>query len=100
MIRTSVIYFNVNSLVLTLERTQFATLLLALDRNAQGAQVCKANLMSRIKVFASIFYLHPYPLSDRRLPYERMIPLSKLNENYPNTTITEQWVRVVFLLNT
>ena len=43
---------------------------------AQGAQVCKANLMSRIKVFASIFCLHPYPLSDRRLSYERMIPLS------------------------
>ena len=29
---------------------------------AQGAQVCKANLMSRIKVFASTLCLNPYPL--------------------------------------
>ena len=43
---------------------------------AQGAQVCKANLMSRIKVFASTLCLNPYPLSDRHLSYERMIPLS------------------------
>ena len=48
---------------------------------AQGAQVCKANLMSRIKAFASIFYLYPYPLSDRRLSYERMIPLSPPQAN-------------------
>ena len=29
---------------------------------------------------------------------ERRVPLSPPNGNYPNTTITEQWVRVVFLL--
>ena len=28
---------------------------------AQGAQVCKANLMSRIKAFASTLCLNPYP---------------------------------------
>ena len=37
--------------------------------------------MSRNKVFASIFYLHPYPLSDRHLSYERMIPLSPPQAN-------------------
>ena len=48
---------------------------------AQGAQVCKANLMSRIKAFASTLCLNPYPLSDRRLSYERMIPLSPPQAN-------------------
>ena len=36
---------------------------------AQGAQVCKANLMSRIKVFASIFCFNPYPLFTYRRVY-------------------------------
>ena len=38
--QTSVIYFIVNSLVLTFKSSQSATLLLGLDPKAQGALVC------------------------------------------------------------
>ena len=85
MIRTAVIYVLVNSLVLTFERTLSATLLLALDRNARSALVCGkvANLMSRIKVFASIFCLNFNFLSYRQSKADRVrqVPRAKIKQN-------------------
>ena len=73
---------------------------------AQGAQVCKANLMSRIKAFASIFCFHPYPLFTYRRVYffeksdivrDRLVVIfSEINVKMPAVVYFNYCVRRAF----